>query len=132
MKRSSQREVILQILRRYTGHVTAKEIYQDARKTIPNISLATVYRNLRVLVSQRQIAEYSDSRFPSRYEINTGNHYHVRCVRCGRMNDLPLTVLTGVEDKIAESLPYEILGHHLEIIGICPECQYRSKLPGSR
>jgi Fe2+ or Zn2+ uptake regulation protein len=44
------------------------------------------------------------------------------------MNDLPLTVFTGLEEKIAESVPHQILGHHLEVIGICPECQYQSKL----
>jgi len=45
---------------------------------------------------------------------------HIRCVHCGRMNDLPLAVLTGAEERVAESVPYKVLGHHLEIIGICP------------
>lgn len=122
MRFSKQREVILKILRSSQDHPTADWIYQQARREIPKISLGTIYRNLKQLTKQGLILEYNYGKHPARYESNTGRHHHVRCVKCGRVNDLPLSFMKGIEEEVAQSTDYHVLEHRLEVLGICPGC----------
>ncbi|MBI4484204.1 MAG: transcriptional repressor [Acidobacteria bacterium] len=122
-----QKQVILKILRASMSHPTAEAIYQEARKEILNLSRATVYRNLRLLADQGLIIEHSSSRHPSRYDYNIGKHYHARCVQCGRIDDLPLSFMRGLEEQVSQSISYQILEHRLEVLGICPPCGAKTK-----
>ncbi|MBA4393510.1 MAG: hypothetical protein C0407_08145, partial [Desulfobacca sp.] len=58
----------------------------------------------------------------------TGNHYHLRCLECGRVMDLTTKPLKEIEKTISHLGDWEILGHRLELIGICLSCKpVRSK-----
>ena len=67
-----------------------------------------------------------------RVKINNGadhfdhqvfDHYHVRCVRCGRVDDVEVPNLAGLEEEAARTSGYQICGYTLQFDGICPECQ---------
>ncbi len=126
MGRTRQKELVLQIVRRAGSHPTADEIYRMARELMPNISLGTVYRNLQQLVREGKIARLELGRYASRYESNTVPHYHIRCLSCGRVDDLPLSVVRGLNEKLARQLNYRVLEHRLEVPGLCSGCQYRA------
>jgi Fur family transcriptional regulator, peroxide stress response regulator len=122
-RRTRQREVVLEIVRSTMDHPTAEWVYRQARRRLPRISLGTVYRNLKGLVEERAIREIHAGGDSARFDGNTGRHYHIRCVACGRVNDLPLSVDTRVEDRAAQAMNYRVVGHQVEVLGVCPVCQ---------
>lgn len=106
-------------------HPTAEWVYRQARRRLPRIGLGTVYRNLKRLAQQGLIREIHAGGHRARFDANTGRHYHIRCLACGRVNDLPMSVDTGLEEEAARAMNYEILGHQVEILGLCPLCTGR-------
>jgi Fe2+ or Zn2+ uptake regulation protein len=104
-------------------HPTADWVYRQARRRVPRISLGTVYRNLKALADEGLIREIHAGDQPARFDGNTGRHHHVRCLSCGRVNDLPLSVDVRREEEAARALNYHVLGHHVEVQGLCPGCQ---------
>jgi len=101
---------------------SADEIYKVVRRRLPRISLGTVYRNLEVLAQMGEIQKLELSGSIKRYDWNTNKHYHIRCVRCDRVDDAPIAPLKQLEGELYESTVFEIIGHNLEFIGLCPEC----------
>jgi len=119
---TKQRQVILEELRQLKTHPSADEIYKVVRRRLPRISLGTVYRNLEVLAKMGEIQKLELSGSIKRYDWNTNKHYHIRCVRCDRVDDAPIAPLKQLEGELYESTVFEIIGHNLEFIGLCPEC----------
>ncbi|MCL0078958.1 transcriptional repressor [Dehalococcoidia bacterium] len=121
-KDSKQKKAILSVLRRTTSHPSADWIYEEVRKVIPNISLGTVYRNLKVLKENGVILELSLAGASSRYDANCEDHYHFRCIKCGRVSDVDEPVNYALDEKVAGNTGSRILGHRLEFYGFCPDC----------
>ncbi len=119
---SKQRQVILEELRKLNTHPSADEIYKVVRRRLPRISLGTVYRNLEVLSALGKIQKLELSGSLKRFDWNTKKHYHIRCVRCNRVDDAPIAPLNQLENDLYEATVFEIIGHNLEFIGLCPEC----------
>ena len=121
-RQTHQREVVLEVVRSTMDHPTADWVYSQARRRLPRISLGTVYRNLKRLAEEGVIRELNSGPV-SRFDGNTGRHYHIRCLGCGRVNDLPISVDTKVEEEAGQAMNYRILGHQVEVLGLCPLCQ---------
>lgn len=120
---SRQRHLILAVVRSTMDHPTAEWVFERARRTLPRISLGTVYRNLKRLAGEGLIREIHVGGHSARFDGNTGRHYHIRCLGCGRVNDLPMSVDTRLEDEAGRAMNYRILGHYVEVLGLCPLCQ---------
>jgi len=120
-----QRQAILEELRSVTSHPTADELYEMIRKRLPRISLGTVYRNLEILSESGLVQKLELGGSQKRFDGNVKNHYHVRCIRCGRVDDMPMAPLSSLEKTAREITDYEIVGHRAEFIGICPRCNRR-------
>ena len=119
MRYSKQREALIQLLRSTTSHPDAEWLYTGLRKEFPNISLGTVYRNLRQLSDSGEILELSDGA-TSHFDGDISPHYHMKCTCCRGIFDIPkdavsLTVKT--EDG------FRIDGISLMLNGICRNCQ---------
>lgn len=93
------------------------------RRRLPRISLGTVYRNLEILSSNGMIKKIQLGGTQMRFDGNIEEHYHIRCVRCGRVDDIPMNPLNPCEEILHQKCDYDILGHWLEFIGVCPRCQ---------
>ena len=119
---TTQRKVILEELRKLDTHPSADEIYEVVRLRLPRISLGTVYRNLDVLSELGAIQTLELSGALKRFDWDTNKHYHIRCVRCNRVEDAPVAPLNQLEDELYASTVFEIVGHNLEFIGLCPKC----------
>jgi Fur family ferric uptake transcriptional regulator len=85
-------------------HPTAEWVHRAARRKQPKIGLATVYRNLKQLAQAGLIRETFTGGQPARFDGNTGHHYHIRCVACGRVNDLPMSIDQRLEEKAARAV----------------------------
>lgn len=120
---TAQRQVILDELRKLKTHPTAGELCQIVRTRLPRISLGTVYRNLEILSRVGAIQKIDVSGVEMRFDGTVDNHYHLRCVECGRVHDVEMPTLAGLEQAVSESSHFEVLGHRLEFLGRCPTCR---------
>ncbi|MFC1895858.1 transcriptional repressor [Thermodesulfobacteriota bacterium] len=127
MRMTRQRKVILEELRKVRTHPTADQVYEMVRRRLPRISLATVYRNLDSLSQIRTIQTLELGGPQRRYDGNPTNHHHVRCLRCGRVDDVRMEALALLEDAAKGTDGYEVLEYRLEFQGICPECCERGE-----
>ena len=118
-----QRQVILDEIRKVNTHPTADEVYELVRKRLPRISLGTVYRNLESLSARGLIQRIGPASQQMRFDGVTKDHYHLRCVSCGRVEDAPMISVGDLEDAVRNQSDYSITGHRLEFLGICPECR---------
>ena len=124
---TTQRKVILEELRKVDTHPSADEVYEMVRKRLPRISLGTVYRNLEILSERGEIQKLELSGTLKRFDGVAENHYHIRCVDCGRVVDAPVDCDIEINNQLRDATNYRIIGHKLEFIGICPACQNNSK-----
>ena len=122
MRMTRQRKIILEEVRKVNTHPSADEIYEMVRLRLPRISLGTVYRNLEILSELGKIQKLQLSGSLKRFDWNTNKHYHIRCVQCNRVDDAPIAPLNQIEDELYQSTVFEIIGHNLEFVGLCPEC----------
>ncbi len=121
IKNSRQRDAVLTNLQSRYDHPTAEEIFLDVKKLIPTLSLATVYRNLKLLESEGMILKIrmDDS---DRYDGHTHDHNHFTCQKCTRVIDLELDESVSV-NALPKNFSGLIKGHHLMFYGICPDCK---------
>jgi Fur family ferric uptake transcriptional regulator len=122
---TTQRRVILEELRKMPTHPTADELYQAVRKRLPRISLGTVYRNLDVLAESGEIARLDKCGSQFRFDGDTVRHYHIRCTECGRIDDVDGIAVNVPEHLVRERVGYDVRGHTLEFVGVCPDCSSR-------
>ena len=124
-----QRKLILDVLRQANNHPGADEIYAMVRKYLPNISLGTIYRNLEVLSELGEIQKLEIGGTIKRYDWDSNKHYHIRCTRCGRVDDAPIAPLKQLENELYGATVYTIIGHRLEFVGLCPACSKQTSFP---
>lgn len=124
-----QRRVILEELRKFEEHPTAREVYDRVREHLPRISLGTVYRNLELLSRRGMVHRLGLGSGERRYDWDTADHYHLRCIRCGRIEDAPMARLTHLEEMLGRANGYDVTGHRIEFRGVCPRCKRASKHP---
>ncbi|WP_178021924.1 peroxide-responsive transcriptional repressor PerR [uncultured Paenibacillus sp.] len=118
-----QRHAILTYLMESMSHPTADEIYRSLEPRFPNMSVATVYNNLKMLIEAGMVRELTYGDNSSRFDADVSNHYHVICEKCGKIEDFMYPSLEDVEHKAAEATGFDIHGHRLELHGVCSECR---------
>ncbi|MDT8273714.1 MAG: transcriptional repressor [Desulfomonilia bacterium] len=121
-----QKKVILEELKKVTSHPTAYELYERVKARVPQVSLGTVYRNLDQLSSRGIIRKIELGQGQRRFDATLAEHHHIRCLSCGRVDDIPLNPLLGMptlQENISALCGYEVLGCVVDFQGICPECK---------
>jgi Fur family ferric uptake transcriptional regulator len=115
--------VILSALRSVEFHPTAADLYEIVRRQLPRISLGTVYRNLDQLAEAGEITRLEIAGAAARFDGETRPHHHVRCVHCGRVDDV-LDVPDSIVPNDTTTLGgYDILHCRLEFVGVCGSCR---------
>jgi Fur family ferric uptake transcriptional regulator len=122
-RNTRQRQVILEELQKVRSHPSATTLYEIVRKRMPNISLGTVYRNLDLLARAGMIQKLNTGQNEAKYDGITDRHYHVCCAECGRVDDLVDVNVEFKDPGNGELQGFDILGHQLQFIGICPDCK---------
>ena len=123
LRMTKQRQIILDELCKLKSHPTADEMYQILRKKMPRISLGTVYRNLEILSDCGMIQKIDVGGTQKRFDGNASPHYHIRCIRCNKVEDIDVEPTKKIESIAHQMSNYTVLRHHTEFVGICPACQ---------
>ncbi len=117
-----QRHAILEYLATSKSHPTADEIYKSLASNFPNMSVATVYNNLRVFLGVGLIKELTYGDASSRFDFITHDHYHIICEECRDIVDFQYPGLEEVEQLAAHVTGFKVNSHRLEVYGTCPTC----------
>jgi Fur family peroxide stress response transcriptional regulator len=118
-----QRHAILEFLVDSMTHPTADDIYKALEGKFPNMSVATVYNNLRVFREVGLVKELTYGDASSRFDFVTSDHYHVICEKCGKIVDFHYPGLDEVEALAAHVTGFNVSHHRMEIYGICNSCE---------
>ena len=115
------RRVILESVQATDAHPSAATVYRSVRRRLPRVSLATVYRNLRMLAAAGLLRERAAAT-GMRFDGNTAPHDHFTCVACGRIYDVPAIVGRGNPRRVPG---FEVLSRRIEFYGRCTRCRVR-------
>jgi Fur family peroxide stress response transcriptional regulator len=124
-----QREIILEYLITHHNHPSVETIRDGIEAKLPNLSVATIYNTLRLLVDNGLVIELPNNDGGIRYDFFGFPHYHAICENCGKIidifdDDYPALV-QHVQATTREKTGFLITGTQLEVSGICPECQQK-------
>ncbi len=127
VRMTPQRYAILEFMVDSMTHPTADDIYKALGHRFPNMSVATVYNNLKLFVEAGLVRELTFGDDSSRYDANVSDHYHVICRHCSTIVDFDHPRLLSIEDMAMQKTGFLIQGHRMELYGLCPVCsaQYR-------
>ena len=120
---TEQRQLIIEILQKSDVHLDAEEIYQQARKRSPRISLSTVYRNLQAL---KELGLVEVHQFGSRrhYESTSqAEHHHLICLGCGRVFEFRCPSADKLKSSISKEEGFKVTEAEVYLVGYCLECQ---------
>ena len=119
MKMTAQRRVIARVLSDAVDHPDVEQVYHRAAKIDPQISIATVYRTVR-LFEEADILErhdFGDGR--SRYEEMTAEHHdHLIDIQTGRVIEFQNKEIEALQEKTAARYGFRLIGHKLELYGV--------------
>ena len=118
-----QRRMVLDVFRTPGRHFTADDVYVRVRRKLPGISLGTVYRNLDILSQAGLIMKLNLGGGQRQYDGGTHRHYHVQCIRCEKVADVPAERIGDLNAAARETSDFEILDHELGFRGLCTECR---------
>lgn len=122
-RNSKKRNAILECLRQTDSHPNAEWIYSRLKPTFPDLSIATVYRNLRLLQEEGVIDSLGVVCGQERFDGDTGPHSHAVCRVCGKVFDLPPAVLP--EEWLRDAIDrtgFSLSACAVQLTGVCKEC----------
>jgi Fe2+ or Zn2+ uptake regulation protein len=121
---TQQRAAVFAYLEQVKSHPTADEVYQAVRRSLPRISLATVYKALEELVIAGLATKLCNGDDSARYDCRGEEHYHLRDITTGEVRDLPAAfdpnLLTKLDPELSERLEqqgFHVTGYRLEVLG---------------
>jgi len=125
------RETIIRVLQETKEHLSADEIFIEARKLNADIGLTTVYRTLERLVSMGEVHVLDSGDKRSRFELansEKGHHHHLICTKCNKIVDYDdfiddeVKLLKETEKKLEKKYCFKINSHLIQFYGECKDC----------
>ena len=119
LRMTSQRKIIAQVLEDTADHPDVEELYTRASKIDPTISIATVYRTVKLFDEAGILdkLEFGDGR--ARYEDAERDHHdHLIDISSGSVIEFVDSDIEKLQEKIANKLGYKLMGHKLELYGV--------------
>jgi Fur family peroxide stress response transcriptional regulator len=114
-----QLQTIMDVVYSNEFNLTADEVYAEARKKIPNVSLGTVYRNLNKLVHKGYIASVQKGQVQT-FTKHPFTNAHFECVKCKRILRVPFDLRTS---DLSKKVGMSVAGWELRMTGLCRECE---------
>lgn len=119
MKMTGQRRVIARVLSAADDHPDVEEVYRRASEMDPKISIATVYRTVRLFEEANIIERHDFGDGRSRYEEATDEHHdHLIDIQSGKVIEFQNQEIEALQEKIAEKLGMKLVGHRLDLYGV--------------
>src|SRR5437660_9004567 len=129
LKRTAQRDLILDVFLRTEAHVSGEDLYQLVREKDSTVGQTTVYRTLRRLTDAGLAREvrFGDGRAHYEHNYKHQHHDHMICSECGKIIEFYSPELEAIQDAMAAKHRFELTSHLLRMIGICAECRRQDR-----
>ncbi|MCX7918787.1 MAG: transcriptional repressor [bacterium] len=129
LKKTKQREIILNAFLKREQHITAEELYLQLKPKHPSIGYSTVYRTLKLLTDAGLAREISFSDGITRFEHHYAHphHDHLICLSCGKSVEFVNSDIESLQELIVREHEFQAENHKLEIYGYCKQCQISTK-----
>ena len=128
MRVTNQRALVMEIIRQRKGHLDADEIYLEARKKEPRISLSTVYRALQMFKKLDLVEELHLDDTHHCYEVKPSTeHHHLVCLGCGRVIEFQYPLSRYIKRNVPESRDFDITETEVRMTGYCSKCRQKRK-----
>ncbi|MDD6021259.1 MAG: transcriptional repressor [Acutalibacteraceae bacterium] len=124
-RKSKQRDAILENLLARHDHPTSEEVYLSIRESMPNISLATVYRNLYILLNEGKVKAIHGPD-AVHYDADMKNHRHVICTGCGKIFDIDIDVSSELIELAKQKFDGSINDCKIIFYGLCKNCKEKN------
>ena len=121
-----QRKGVFEVVAGSHDHPTADEIFERAKKRMPEISFATVYNCLSVLVQCGLVRQVTLDRSPTRFCPNMREHCHFFCEDCGEITDIELPARSTIGNVVVPS-GFEVSTFDISLRGVCQKCGKSAK-----
>ena len=111
-------------------HLSAEEVHQRLFEANTKVSLATVYRTLRLLVEMGLLHELELTEGGHRFELSSEDnpdHHHMVCIRCGRTEEFENELVLEAGRIAAENIGFELIESTLNVRAVCPNCKNLNK-----
>lgn len=134
LKRTNQRELILDVFLDTEGHVSSEDLYSIIKAKDPSVGFTTVYRTLKLLKEcglAREL-EFHDGRILYEHDYKHSHHDHLICTQCGALIEFYNEEIERLQDTITRRYRFKPLHHSHRIFGICSACQKLEKAPETR
>ena len=118
-----QRTLVLEAVRSLHNHPTSADVYDVVRERHPNISRATVYRNLGVLAQRGEVLRVEVPNGADRYDFHNKPHYHAKCRMCGGVYDIDMPYQHDIASHVSDAHGFTIEHHEIIFEGVCARCK---------
>lgn len=127
LKRTDQRDLILNVFLENEGHVSVEELYDLVKKRDPSVGFTTIYRTMKLILDAGLAREvsFNDGRTRYEHEYKHGHHDHLICTQCNGLIEFYSSEIEQLQEEIAERYHFKILDHSHRIFGICADCQQK-------
>ena len=123
LKATFQRINILDVIDK-SGHMSVEDIYEEIIKIHPSISLATIYKNIILMVEKAVLVEVPIAGKKPKYELAKMDHIHLVCTECGEVEDKPCIEETDkVFHALTEGEGFVLNKRQVNLYGVCASCQ---------
>ncbi len=132
LKFTRQRELIADVFFRAGGHLKVEDLLERVRQADPQVSLATVYRTMKLLTECGLAEPHRFGDGHTRYEPSEGedeHHDHIICTECGRIIEFFNPELEALQESIASAHGFIVTRHRMELYGTCgdpPSCPHNT------
>ena len=123
LKRTQSRLKVMEILEKENSPVDVVHIIGHVKNLEDKIDQATIYRILETFYKKGIIdrLEFGEGKF--RYELKKGDHHHLICDNCGRVEDIEDNFINKIEKEVQNEKGFIVKKHNLEFFGLCRNCQ---------
>jgi Fur family ferric uptake transcriptional regulator len=125
LKSTRQRSLIVDTFFELGGHVTVEDLWSRVRQQDARVSVATVYRTMKLLSECGLAAARNFGDGQTRYEPAAGRHHHdhLICTRCGTIVEFENDRIEQLQDLVAKKHGFRVTSHKMELYGLCRDCQ---------
>ncbi len=125
LRRTSQRELILEIFLSTEEHLTSEDLYVLVQKQDDTIGLTTVYRTLKLLTEAGLAREvrFGDNKTYYEHHYDHDHHDHMICTECGKVIEFFSAEIEALQDEMAGKFGFNPTHHSLRMWGVCEDCQ---------
>lgn len=124
-KVTPQRLAIYNMLASTKTHPNAEMIFNELQAMYPTMSLATVYKTMEILKEIGLVKILNAGEDSFRYDADTSDHPHVRCMECGQVEDVHNIDSADFVNQVSQGTKYHLVSQQFYFYGICPACQYK-------